>query len=84
MLSIPTLDEDGMLNLFNEETKTESWILSSDIRHGVKGYRVGRYLLDKDDDCYNWDESYMFFSSVEDVVNAFFDSELKRLAVQRF
>ena len=50
----------------------EEWVLSPDTRHGISGYRVCRY-----DYYMEWDEHYMFFTSIDTAWQAY-DTFIKR------
>jgi hypothetical protein len=54
----------------------ERWEVGSDTRHGKKGFRVCRYLPTGGGN-YKWDESYMFFTSLDEVYKAIHDPKLQ-------
>ncbi len=58
------------------DTVLERWTLSRDTRHGEEGWRACRYLPAKDEPVFDWDESYMFFATLDDAVTAFENGNL--------
>lgn len=61
----------------------ETWTVSKDTRHGKEGYRVLRYTLHEGS--LTWDETYMFFKSLDTVKAAFDgDIDLKATAIEEF
>lgn len=58
-------------------TPGEELVAYTGTRHGVKGYRVSRYLLNSEEDAWVWDESYMFYLTIGDVINAYVAKDYK-------
>lgn len=55
-----------------EDKTLERWLVSRGTRHGQKGWTASRYLPAKDDpNTFDWDESYMFFPTLDAAVIAF-------------
>lgn len=63
-----------------DELLVESWSLSEDTRHGKEGYRVSRYLPceDEKNSASKWDETYMFFETIDEAYKAFLSGDLKK------
>jgi len=64
-IEISDLDYSDYPNRDDKLTLTKSK------RHGVEGYTGSRYIFDSKNDIWNWDESYLFYPSLDDAYKAF-------------
>jgi hypothetical protein len=69
-------------SVYNTNTLCEEeLIVTEDNRHGKNGYRVTRYLsedINNPDSQMAWDNQYMFYESLDEVMNAIHNNDYSK------
>lgn len=56
--------------VIEDDSTNESFLIVENERHNQKGFCVSRYTLNVSLDEYEWDESYLFYPSLDEAYKA--------------